>query len=63
MPELTDAEMKKELTAFLLSEGATPVQAKKLVKIVFAEVEKGKKAGAVLEKMGFRLSHGKDAGH
>ena len=52
MAELTDAEMKKKLAAFLLSEGATPAQAKKLVKIVFAEVEKGKKAGAVLKQMG-----------
>ena len=62
MAEPTDAEMKKELTAFLLSEGATPVQAKKLVKIVFAEVEKGKKAGAVLEKMGFRFTLGDGSG-
>ena len=63
MPELTDAQLKKELTAFLLSEGATPTQAKKLVKIVFAEVEKGKQAGAVLEKMGYRFSPRRDAGH
>ena len=63
MPELTDAQLKKELAAFLLSEGATPTQAKKLVKIVFAEVEKGKKAGAVLKKMGFRFSLTKRAAH
>ena len=63
MAELTDAEMKKELTAFLLSEGSTAVQAKKLVKIVFAEVEKGKQAGAVLAKMGIKVSVRKRAGH
>lgn len=61
MAEPTDAEMKQRFAAFLLSEGATPVQAKKLVKIVFAEVEKGKKAGAVLKKMGFTFSLGKKA--
>ena len=52
MAEPTKAEMKAELKKYLLSEGATPAQASKLVKIVFLEVEKGKKAGEVLKQMG-----------
>lgn len=52
---LTDAELKRLLNAFLLRKGATPAQAKKLVKIVFAEVERGKKAGAILKRMGIDL--------
>lgn len=56
MAEPTQAEMKAELKKYLLSEGATPAQASKLVKIVFTEVAKGKKAGEVLKQMGITFT-------
>ena len=49
---ITDTEMRLRLRDFLLQSGATPVQARKLVKIVFAEVERGERAGDVLKTMG-----------